>query len=334
MLDFLHDTLHNTFEVDTHGTCGYFKWHCPAAGALVFEPEGSCDTSILISAGIHGNETAPVEIVDQLVTDIFAQKLLVNARVMVLLGNVDALKQGMRYRDFDMNRLFGAENNTRDHSSEVLRAETIKQLTVDFFRSVPNHKRIHLDLHTAIRASNHERFGVLPYVEDGRYPGYWIQFLQSVGLDALVINHAPSSTYSYFTRNICSADSVTLELGKALPFGHNDLAKFQSIKDGLYALVSGESGVSVEQYSQRINVYKVTQVLTKKSESFQLNFSDDVSNFAEFRQGELLATDGDFTYRVEQEKEYVIFPNNNVKVGLRGGLMLVEDNLENHVSDD
>lgn len=333
MIDFLHDTLNNTFEVDKHGMCGYLKWYCPVDGAVIFEPEDACDTSILISVGIHGNETAPVEIIDQLVSDIFHQKLKLKTRIMVLLGNVDALKQGIRYSDFDMNRLFGSDSYM-DNSPEILRAQTIKQLTVDFFSAEPHHKRIHLDLHTAIRHSNHERFGLLPFAEGGKYPLSWITYLKSVGLDALVINHAPSSTYSYFTNEVCHADSVTLELGKALPFGQNDLAKFQGIKDGIYALVSGGTDVFVVQNNKPIKIYKVTQVLIKNSENFKLNFSDNVSNFTEFSRGNLLATDGNLEYRVEQEKEYVIFPNNHVKIGLRGGLMLVEDNLEAHVLAD
>ena len=44
-------------------------------GVLYFQPQGSdLRNAILLSVGVHGNETAPIEIIDQLVTDILAGK--------------------------------------------------------------------------------------------------------------------------------------------------------------------------------------------------------------------------------------------------------------------
>ena len=43
------------------------------SGVLYFHPQGdSLQNSLLLSVGVHGNETAPIEIINQLVNDILA----------------------------------------------------------------------------------------------------------------------------------------------------------------------------------------------------------------------------------------------------------------------
>ncbi|MDC0611497.1 succinylglutamate desuccinylase [Vibrio sp.] len=330
MTNFLHSTLNDVPMEGMQGVVGNVKWHCPAQGILVFEPEVDAEASVVISAGIHGNETAPIEIVDQLISDILNERVAPLTRTMFVFGNIEAMKQDKRYLDVDMNRLFGKESAVLMDYPETFRAQVIEFVTEDFFRHEKSKFKIHLDLHTAIRPSFHERFGLLPYVEKGKYPRSFISFLSTIDLDAMVINHAPSTTYSYFTSHVCNADSVTLELGKALPFGENDLGKFKAIKDGMYRLISKTYPSSDHSYDKSFQLYRVSQVLIKKSDAFLLNFDDETPNFTSFSRGELLATDNNFEYRVEHDKEWVIFPNNNVRVGLRGGLMLVQDLIDDY----
>ena len=47
---------------------------------------------LLLSAGIHGNETAPMELLDELLGGIASGALLPASRLLFLYGNTDAMR--------------------------------------------------------------------------------------------------------------------------------------------------------------------------------------------------------------------------------------------------
>jgi succinylglutamate desuccinylase len=49
-----------------------------------------------------------------------------------------------------------------------------------------------------------------------------------------------------------------------------------------------------------------------------------MENFSALTPGSVIAEDGDMVYRVGDETEYVVFPNPDVRPGLRAGLMVVK----------
>jgi succinylglutamate desuccinylase len=54
-----------------------------------------------------------------------------------------------------------------------------------------------------------------------------------------------------------------------------------------------------------------------------MSFGRDTQNFSALKRGEVIATDGDTVYTVSHDEELVVFPNPDVRVGLRAGLMVV-----------
>ena len=52
-------------------------------------------------------------------------------------------------------------------------------------------------------------------------------------------------------------------------------------------------------------------------------FGKETHNFTAMQQGEEIARDGDTVYTVQHPEELVVFPNPDVRVGLRAGLMVV-----------
>ena len=70
-------------------------------------------------------------------------------------------------------------------------------------------------------------------------------------------------------------------------------------------------------------LFEVKQEIIKLSEAFKFSFDPATKNFTAISSGDVIARDGDVTYQVGPIEELVVFPNPDVKVVLRAGLMVV-----------
>ncbi|PKE29022.1 succinylglutamate desuccinylase [Rahnella sp. AA] len=324
MFDFLAMTLRAEPVTEPAGQTETLDWQWRGEGILELSPRQPCDVAVVISAGIHGNETAPVELLNQLVGELLNAKRQLRVRLLVLLGNPPSMRINKRFVDADMNRMFGGRHARIPPVDETRRAQELEQVMALFYRSAKAAgatQRFHYDLHTAIRGSKHVRFGLLPF--QARPKGEaMLRWLDAAGLDALVHHRSPGGTFTHFSSEVFQADSCTLELGKALPFGHNDHAQFTGIRRALENLVSGEPLPAREAETPLIH-YRVVQDIIRSKEDFRLFVPADALNFTAFKKGFVLAEESGKTYQVEEEEERVLFPNPNVATGLRAGLMLV-----------
>ena len=288
-------------------------------GALEVTPPGGQDTGldVLLSAGIHGNETAPIELLDRLLQGIARGDIKPRARILFLFGNPGAMRTGNRFVEEDLNRLF----NGRHESScgpEAMRACELEHLAKAFF-SLAGRTRLHYDLHTAIRGSKLEQFALYPFKE-GRAPSRReLARLRAAGMEAVLLQSKPSIVFSAFTCEQLDAEAFTLELGKALPLGENDLTQFAAVQRALSRLLVGDLAIADAPAPLR---YRVVQQITRHSDDFRLHMADQTLNFTPFEPGTLLAEEGETRYVVGPETEYVLFPNPTVAKGLRAGLML------------
>jgi succinylglutamate desuccinylase len=300
---------------------------CP--GIITFEPESPASAkTILLSSGVHGNETAPIEICDKLVEDLLQEKIQTRHRVMFIFGNLPAMNTGERFIEENLNRLFNDSLSTENQ--EQVRAQEIKCEVQRFFdadlQTPISHDistRIHYDLHTAIRESKNEKFAVYPYLHGHHYNKEQLQFLSACAVNTILLSQSPTSTFSYYTSfNYCT-HAFTVELGKVKPFGENNMTKFSQVINMLRQLIS-EQEPDLPPFNEcPLDIFNVKQVIDKHSVDFKLHFSDNIPNFSDFPKGTLLATDDTIEYRTLEDGEAIVFPNANVALGQRALLTVV-----------
>ncbi|MGF6262107.1 succinylglutamate desuccinylase [Paraburkholderia youngii] len=333
--DFLAWTLAGSRPAaqQAQGTCANgVRWTWQGDGVLVIEPaqQHAGVRSVLVSAGVHGDETAPIELLSRIVTDIAQGRAALACRLLVILGNIDAMRDGGRYRDDDLNRLFSGRHLQLPHSHEAPRAATLEQAATRFFADASDAPgaRWHIDMHTAIRASVFERFALLPHTGKP-FSRAMFEWLGDALISAVLLHTTKGNTYSHFTAQACGADACTLELGKVRPFGQNDLTRFEGADLAVRALLAGtRMNARGDAQAALPRVFTVVEQLTKQSDAFELLLAPDVPNFTPLAKGTLLARDGDYQYTVQRDEERIVFPNPAVKPGLRAGLLVVDTTAE------
>lgn len=295
-------------------------------GVIRFEPRDPSDRQldIVLSCGIHGNETAPVEMLNHIVSQILDSQLRVRARVLCVFGNVEAMRQGVRCVEQDMNRLFCRMPEVED-GLEARRAAMLEMHLMRFFsRSMQDGKpRLHYDLHTAIHGSLIEKFAIYPLPPHGRdFDPLQVSRLACAGVDAVLLQSTTSTTFSFFSSQHCGAAALTVELGRAMPFGQNeglDLSKMQAYLEGL---ISGELP-ACDAVPEQIGLFRVSREIVKQSDAFVLCIDPKTDNFTPLPVGTLLAEDGDIRHVVTEEQARLIFPNPHIEIGQRAALVIV-----------
>jgi succinylglutamate desuccinylase len=308
-------------------------------GVICFEPATLTEKDIVLSCGVHGNETAPIEICAELVQDLLQGKLALKHRLLVLFGNPPAINAGKREISENLNRLFSGHHSKGEGliNAERLRAKALEDYVSRFYQAkrvtevVPRNRYLY-DLHTAIRGSRYEKFAVYPYLHGKPWQQAQFEFLQACDVTTVLLMQTPASTFSYYASNSHGADAFTIELGKVKPFGQNDMSRFVKVRQALRQLVSDDKVVTKPFVESEFQLYQVYRAINKQTEAFELNFADDVQNFTRYPLGTLLATDGDIEYRVERDGEALIFPNAKVAIGQRAMLMVVPTSVADNLS--
>lgn len=272
--------------------------------------------AVLVSVGVHGDETGPIEVLAQVLDRLAPSALAVD--LMVCVGNIDAVAQGRRFIDADLNRMFRAQRGSLATMAEAARADTMIAATTAFFAGA-GAQRWHLDLHTAIRPSVYPTFAVVPELVADGPKAQLVHWLGQAGIGAIIMNPQSAGTYSYYTAEHHGAAAGTVELGRVGTLGENDLSLFADVDAALDGLLRGLPAAA----TSTPQVFKVAQEIIKRSDAFSMAFGRETENFTALEAGAVIATDGDTVWKVGAQPERVVFPNPDVRIGLRAGLMVV-----------
>jgi succinylglutamate desuccinylase len=299
-------------------------------GVIQFIVDESMSDFMVISSGIHGNETAPMELCEAWITDIFTGNLSLQQSCLFIFGNLPAIVNQTRFIDENLNRLFKPEDTTLlPVNEEQSRAKTLRQAVDDFFALARvGAKKYHYDLHTAIRPSHYEQFAVFPFLGDAKRQLTDLTLLYAMGITTVLLSDRPTGTFSYYSSVVHQAQAFTVELGKVMPFGENDLSKLTKVDGAFRQFLSQSQAFEEIVDEQGFNLLEVSQTVIKSQPDFKLHFANDLANFSQFKKGQLLASEGDETqYFALQDGEGIVFPNANVALGQRALLTVVKGRL-------
>ena len=301
-----------------------------APGIISFsvQPTSKPNKRIVLSCGVHGNETAPIEICDDLVKGILTGNITLAHDVLFLFGNLPAMGIAERFSEENVNRLFSGARWKGEGvvNAARVRAKQLEDAVASFFKAGEG-TRYHYDLHTAIRASKNEKFAVYPYLHDRVHSKGQLAFLAACGVKTILLSESSTTTFSYFSSYQYNAHAFTVELGKVRPFGQNDMRRFEDAKQAITQLITQtEYAPTVEMGD--LDIYRVNQVINRNEEQFTLHFDDDTPNFTDYPKGTVLASDPGKNYIAEQDGEAIVFPNAKVAIGQRALLTVVPTTLD------
>jgi len=299
-----------------------FAVRVPAQGILQLTAPGQLlrRPRWLLSAGIHGDETAPLEMLAQLLDALADRPAALAVDLMIVVGNPAAIARGKRFIDADLNRMFGAGRGTLQETDEARRADAIMRACAAFFAGSAG-SRWHLDLHAAIRPSRYPTFAVVPATAADAQQQALLGLLGAAGIEAAIVNTQPAATFSAYTAERFDTISATLELGQVSVLGSNDPDAFAATRAAIDRVL--RSGRIPEGDAPAL--FRVARELLKRSEAFRFAYAGNAANFTPIPPHTLLAQDGDLAYCSGAEEEYLIFPNPDVRPGLRAGLTVVRE---------
>ena len=287
-------------------------------GVIEFIPTMHSPKRIVLSAGVHGNETAPIEMLNVLIKEIAEGSIKLRHPVLFILGNLSAIQGQTRFVEENLNRLF--EPTIDGTTNEIYRAKALMEAVSEFFDVDDSTEKLHYDLHTAIRPSIKQKFAVYPFLHGREYCKEQLAFLSSCDINTVLLSQTPTGTFSYYSSHHHQAHAFTLELGKVMPFGQNNMSDFVRINIKLRELLANDELVLPTFEESPLQLYTVNQNIIKDKADFALNFDDDIPNFTTFRKGDVLASEKGKQYFAEYDGEAIVFPNANVPIGQRAML--------------
>ncbi len=293
-----------------------------AEGVLEVTPAAGRDggLDLLLSAGVHGCEVIPIQVLDRLIQAIARGEVHPRARLLLMFCNPPAMRQGVRRVGQDLNRLL-CGSHAQGPSYEQRRAAELESLVARFFAD-PQRRRWHYDLHSAMRASRLPQFAVCPWVAGRAVSEMSLQRLRQAAVDAVLIQEKPSSTFSAHTATRHAAEAFTVEMAEA-PGGVWPEC-LEIFLRAACAWSEDSEPPPLDDPSKPLQKFRLAREIIKQSDDFVLRLPLDIENFSRLPRGMLLAEDRDGVRWIAEEPDgCILFPQAGVAIGERAGLIVV-----------
>lgn len=299
-------------------------------GIIQCSPKHESVKSLVLSCGVHGNETAPIELCENWLAQILSGTIVPAIRCLLIFGNLDAIEAQTRFIDENLNRLFtDSHSGHASGSLEASRAIELMEQVDRFFKGAKSGSHcFHYDLHTAIRDSQFEKFAVFPYLgENTKRKLEDLAELKKMDVTTVLLSDRPTGTFSYYSSAKHGAQAFTIELGKVRPFGENDLSRLKQVDNAVRELIENRDSTDEILAESDFNLFRVNQTIIKTDPSFTLDFADDIANFTTFKRNTRLAFQDDADFKTQCDDEAIVFPNANVALGQRAILTVIKSGL-------
>jgi succinylglutamate desuccinylase len=324
--DFLAWTRENEESIDApfeHSKINNGTLYVHDTGVIEFIPNKETNTQIVLSCAIHGNETAPIEILNSILSEIKKENLQCVHNTLFIFGNPKAINMEKRFCDENLNRLFADGLKDKKENYETKRAKVLIDLLDNFYKK--DSFKFHYDLHTAIRDSKISKFAISPFAPQRKIDKHQLTLLKDLSIDAVILGSSPATTFSYHSSSIYNAKSFTLELGKVKKFGENNPADFLEVNKTLRNLINNTYNHN-ENFGELI-IYRIKNEIIKSDDSFDFPFDSKKANFSQFLKGSVIYSENSNEYFSDDDSSFILFPNKNVKLGERAALIITSKDL-------
>lgn len=276
------------FELWEKTYAGSIPW------SLRFLGNDSSYPHLYFSACIHGNEVGSLPALSTFIESLINQKIHYPGTITISLGNLEAMRAGVRFVKNDMNRHFG---DPAAKGSEALRANELCQLIDEC--------DIFVDLHQTIEPTT-EPFYVISDTQENRY---WAQAL-GVAQKAILRNpqvdtYLTATTYAYKQKKL----AATIELSQKGFYESATLLTKKSIERTMELTLRWQQGASLESLSK--NETALTFLIMAHYEKFDgplCHLLPGWSNLSPIRKGQIFGKNHAGKDLFSPLEGYILFP--------------------------
>lgn len=277
--------------------------------------EQTSEQPVIVSVGVHGDETVPIRLLDAWLNDAVANGHALARPMLLVLANPVACRAGVRQVEHNLNRLF-SKQAAKNTAMEPARAGQLMQVVERFAEIHPN--GLHFDLHSTIRPSAKDRFALVPPACADRNQQPLQHWFGRFAVDAWVQNTSPAATFANYTATLGYL-SATVEVGQVTG-PQQPLDRFLPLVPALADLAAAVPGTTDRQ-PQR---FQVVDEIIRPEGKFAVMLEDFV-NFRALSAGTLVARSAGHQWCIERTGDALLFLNPDVAVGQRVALVIRPD---------